>query len=977
MVRNLLLVLSLLLCSSPLEAQVPFSFFHMEAGEELPDQPIYHISQDSRGEIWIATGSGLANMNGIRTRRYPIPDGLSTNDIRVVLHNEDGSAWIATAGPLLKMTADRQFIPHGISTIRENRIFDITRDKSGNIWFLAAEQIFCLDSVGNIRTWSKGETGLSGAWKIDHGGQREGIRILSASGMVGMTQKGPSPVQKSNFYSILYSGVEFHPYVAENKNDRRSYLVNEDGLALALMRENDTTIHEMTVLASDLRDVFVDKEGNMWAGTQSDGLYMISHLQAKMLFDHLERALKDNKNSGSGIVTKTILAEGGLSLLSDNRVLQSGVVSGQWHLPEEEHIQSLIKMERGWLAASSSTLFYSSGPEDAVHVLPLSGISNLGQATNDQVLISLSNRFHYQLEASRVKELIQSTSPVTWLSVHAEWTEEGFSRKGIRNADGSWIVLVEGGVIVKPVMDAREETGQLSVAGDFLDIVSWDSVTVIASSKQGGLLLLREGEPVHSSIGSSAWPYGAVSAVLADRDNQTLWVLAKQGIIQFDGIDTLSQSLEGYLVPGSDLMVKEYGSAVITNNGLDVLVRDNVWSVSAPVLPVSPAIGLMVDCVSISGSPCMPPWQKVRKLPADSSDIRVEFSIGSYSFLQSQVFEYQIDGKHWMPLDNGQVSLKSLPIGEYHLFLRLRSGSTILSEPTEVLAFIISPPFYQSWWFVFIAAIMLVGLIWAGMNLYYGESERKKLEILVEQRTRDLDHSIVELQQKNQDLEQFAYITSHDLKSPLRGMIGHLQLLERKYSDVLGERGRQSMGHAVGEAKRMYEMVNDLLDFASVGSEKLIKRKVTVDNMLQSLIAGLGRQLKEIGGQIEVGPMPVVDVVPGQWETLFRNLIENGLKFNDSSTPTISISHKQEEEMDHFTVSDNGIGMDEKYQEQAFELYGRLNPEYPGTGIGLAICKKVVDRHGGELWIESTPGEGTTFHFTVPILDPDLSIDRK
>lgn len=973
MVRDFFLILSLVLCPLLVEAQVPFSFFHLEANEVFAGQPIHHLSQDNQGEIWIATGSGLVNMNGVRSKKYSIPDGVSSNDIRVILHNEDRSAWVATSGSLLKMTADRKFVPHGLSYLRENRIFDMIRDELGSVWFLGGEQVFCLDSIGNVQVWSKGETGLSGAWKIDHGYQNEGIRIISSLGRVQMTINGPSSVGEA----MPFSGHEVLPYVEENKNDRRRYIVYRNELVLTLMGEDGSIYQPTTVLEAGLTSFFVDKEGNMWAGTQADGLYMISHLQAKMLFDHLERALKDNQNSESGIVTKTILAEDGLSLLSDNRVLQSGAVFEQWQLPVEENIQNLIKIEEGWIAASPASLFYTKGAGGSVHQLALPGITHLGKSANDQVLMCLGNRFHYQIEAVKLQEFFQSPSPVSWLAANVDWTQESFSEKAIKGPDGTWIILVEGGIIIKPADKAREEIGAVSVSGEYLDIISLDSSIVLACVRQGVFQVFEDGQPRVNSLDESLWSYGSVSAVFADRDNQKIWVLTTEGVVQFDQINTLSPTSEGYLIPGTAPIPKTFASASISPDGLDVLIQDEIWTVSVPILPANPPIDLNVNCVYVSGSDCIRPWEGIHTFPSDSSEIVIDFSIGSFSFLQSQVLEYQIDGKTWIPIEEETIELDKLDIGEYRLFLRLRSGNVILSEPTEVLAFIIAPPFYQSWWFVFIAAIMLVGLIWSGMNLYYGESERKKLEILVEQRTRDLDDSIVELQQKNQDLEQFAYITSHDLKSPLRGMIGHLQLIEKKYSDALGDQGRQSMVHAVAEAKRMYEMVNDLLDFASVGSEKLTKRKVTLDHLLKNLVIGMSRQLKEIEGQIEIGPMPVVDVVPGQWETLFRNLIENGLKFNTSPNPLISITYKKELERYHFIISDNGIGMDEKYQEKAFELYGRLNPEYPGTGIGLAICKKVVERHGGEIWIVSNPGEGTAFHFTVPIGESEKESNRK
>lgn len=969
MVRDIILILMIFLCPLGLTGQVPFSFFHLEAKEAFSGQPAHHISQDDRGDIWIATGSGVMRMNGAHTKRYSVPDDLAINDVRVLLHNQDGSAWIATAGSLVKLTADGTFIPHGLPYIRENRIFDMIRDELGSVWFLGGEQVFCLDSLNHVQAWTKGETGLSGAWKIDHGYHHQGIRILSSSGKVEMTADGPSPVQNST----MFSGQEIQPYPQENVYGQRRYIEFKDKLVLSLLAEEDSISHEMTVLASDLRDVFIDREGNIWVGTQTEGLYMISRFQVAMFYSQLEKRSKEHEHAShpeSGIKT---LANGGVYLTQDNRVLQSGSQLSGWQLPKDEEILYLVTVGKGWMAASSASVFHHDGSEGSYKSIRLPQITHLGTAADHQILLSLENRFHYQFSPDRLPELFDASSPASWLSTTTAWAQEGFSYKGIRSKDGTWITLVNGGIIIKTAEEAREEVGTISITGDYLDIISWDSATVLAYTKQGDFLFVRDGEADLSAENVYSWPYGPVSGAVFDRKTEQLHVFSRQGVVRFGGLNSLFESRQGYLVPGTSPLVEEIRSAASSDEGLRILVNEEIWTLPVPSLPVVPEIDLRVDCVYISGSACTSPWQGIRKFPLDSAGITIEFSIGSYAFLSSQVFEYQIDGENWVPVQDGTISFSNLSIGEYHLFLRLRSGNSLLAKSTEVLAFVITPPFYQSWWFVFIAAMLLVGLIWAGMNLYYGENERKKLEVLVEQRTRDLDHSIVELQQKNQDLEQFAYITSHDLKSPLRGMIGHLQLLERKYADALGEKGRKSMGHAVGEAKRMYEMVNDLLDFASVGSEKLNKRKVTLDHLLQNLIQGMSRYLKEIDGHVEVGPMPVVDVVPGQWETLFRNLIENGLKFNDSVTPTISISYEKKDQTYHFVVSDNGIGMDEKYQEKAFELYGRLNPEYPGTGIGLAICKKVVERHGGEIWIASQPGEGTTFHFTVPITVANVS----
>lgn len=957
MVKYLCLILSLLSWSQPMWAQTPFTFFHLNIGETLPESPVYHISQGYNDEIWIATGKGVLNLNGTRSKMYAIPSGYSANDVRTILHNEDGSAWVATAGPLLKMTADREFVPHGIPYIREGRIFDMVQDASGIIWFLGAEQVFCLVSPGNSKVWSKGESGLQGSWKFDRDFDGEGILIISESAQVNMTIDGPTQIPRSDGELISGSDVYHHGSQASS----RKYAFDENTLSLELSVDNEVDSSlSMSVLEGQFTTVFVDKEGNMWVGTQHEGVYMLSRSQVEMVYEHLLLAHREDTDRDDAF---SALGGQGLWLSDRNRILKRRGFAEEWTFLDNESILSVASIQDGWIASSATTLYYDNGAGDVKNI-SLAGITSLGLTADEQVLLSLGNRFHYQVDPALLPELLNSPEPTSWLRTQSSWTQEGFSQKGIMTIDGTWYVLVEGGIIIKTSGQAGEVSGEISGTGDYSELSSLDSITVVAAKRSGGLSVFQHGKQLHASAVDSSWPYGAISGLHVDEEG--IWVLTELGVVRYAGIQSVLTSSEGYLFPGTAQLVKESTAVVLGKHGLDLLVQNEIWTVLVPNLASFSTIELSLDCIYISGSSCIKPWNGLRKVPEDSTDFVFEVSTGSYSFLESQQLEYSLNGKTWIPVEKGVIELNSLPVAEYHLWLRLRSGDLVLAETSEALGFIITPPFYESWWFVFLAAIMMVGLVWAGLNLYYGETERKKLEILVEQRTQDLDASIIELQQKNEDLEQFAYIASHDLKSPLRGMIGHLQLLERKYIKVLGKQGKESIQHAVGEAKRLYEMVNDLLDFASVGSEKLEKRWVTLDNMLKNLILGMKIQLNEINGQVLADPMPVVMVVPSQWEALLRNLIENGLKFNNTSTPEVRISYEEKDGMHLFCIADNGIGLEEKYHAKAFELYGRLNPEYPGTGIGLAICKRVVERHGGTIWMESTLGKGTSFFFTLP-----------
>ena len=234
--------------------------------------------------------------------------------------------------------------------------------------------------------------------------------------------------------------------------------------------------------------------------------------------------------------------------------------------------------------------------------------------------------------------------------------------------------------------------------------------------------------------------------------------------------------------------------------------------------------------------------------------------------------------------------------------------------------------------------------------------------------SRTLKIAMNNMQQSNQELEQFAYVASHDLQEPLRMVSSYSQLLQRRYKGQLDERADKYIHYAVDGANRMQNLINDLLDFSRVSTrgEKFVK--TDTNEALQNTLNTLSRRIKEKGAQINVGKLPVIKADSGQIERLFTNLIGNALKFSKTDEkPVIEIDVKRKKGKWLFSIKDNGIGIDEKFQEKVFVIFQRLHgsSQYKGTGIGLAICKRIVQRHGGDLWFESEEGKGTTFFFTL------------
>jgi light-regulated signal transduction histidine kinase (bacteriophytochrome) len=231
----------------------------------------------------------------------------------------------------------------------------------------------------------------------------------------------------------------------------------------------------------------------------------------------------------------------------------------------------------------------------------------------------------------------------------------------------------------------------------------------------------------------------------------------------------------------------------------------------------------------------------------------------------------------------------------------------------------------------------------------------------------ELKNSLSLLEQSNKELEQFAYIASHDLQEPLRMVSSYTQLLAKKYKDVISGDGVNYINFAVDGAQRMQLLINDLLDYSRITRQERPIESVSTAKVLGVVISNLRKKIEESGAVITNDLMPPVMGNEQQIMRVFQNLIENAIKYRSDEAPRIHISAQVLGDSYCFSVTDNGIGIEEDYREKIFEIFERLHSAtaYPGTGIGLAICKKVIEKLNGSIWVESNPDNGVTFYFTL------------
>ena len=290
---------------------------------------------------------------------------------------------------------------------------------------------------------------------------------------------------------------------------------------------------------------------------------------------------------------------------------------------------------------------------------------------------------------------------------------------------------------------------------------------------------------------------------------------------------------------------------------------------------------------------------------------------------------------------------------------------------------------------------LAVFLAEAGLNKMQLQELMQSLEARIEERTRDLKDSQIatlkmaqdaeearqvaqkaneklkgamdELNRSNKELQQFAYVASHDLQEPLRMVASYTELLEERYKGKLDAKADKYIGYAVDGAKRMQGLINDLLGLSRVNTHGKSFDKIDGNEIVEKALWALSKAIEEKQAQIQVDRLPTIMGDDGQLIQLFQNLIGNAIKFHGAENPVVKVGAKKENAKWVFSVQDNGIGIDPMFFDRVFVIFQRLHGRdaYQGSGIGLAISKKIVERHGGKLWVESEPGKGSVFYFSL------------
>ena len=347
-----------------------------------------------------------------------------------------------------------------------------------------------------------------------------------------------------------------------------------------------------------------------------------------------------------------------------------------------------------------------------------------------------------------------------------------------------------------------------------------------------------------------------------------------------------------------------------------------------------------------------------------------------YLYRLTGVEDQWSEGKLGVP-----IVYTNLEAQKYKLEVRAANNDGIWNETESFIEIIQHPPYWKTWWFRLIALVCIGTCIFSFFVWYTNKIRKHNAQLKAYNKTLNEEVAMrkstelqlkkfnEELKRSNKDLEQFAYIASHDLKEPLRVIGNFSGLLARRYSKKLDSNAMEYIDFIEDSVHRMSELIHSLLTFSTVGRKDIVYQSIDLKVLVETKIFDLSQIIKEKNVVIKIGDLPQIIGEKEQISMVFFNLISNAIRFNTQAQPLVIIQEEisDNEALWQFSVTDNGIGIEPQYHDKIFGIFKRLHGkrEYEGTGIGLSICQKIILRHQGNIWLESTPGKGTTFHFTI------------
>ncbi len=973
--------------------------------ESISSSAVQDILQDSKGRLWIATGYGLncvekASLPDTAKYTASIPDrpkikfmnfsfdtkdihSLADNNVTYILEDEQGLMWFGTAnGVSLYSWFSSQFDAYELfnKELKTTNSKNLYVEKNNTVWLGGGQYglvKYDLDSDQMINVcetkphlfldkYVAAIANKNGKWM--YVATKLGVTLFNLE--TYEYRKYPIPKR----YKLDIADFYVQTIFVDSKE--RIWLGTESGLFMVnpntgvYKRYERDTENPHSISDNSINDILEDNQGNLWVAT-FNGLNKIA--KADIASFKCQRFFYDKEQSDNTILSNQII---NLEQVGQKLFYGSTVGLGSYDLiteqfdnySEKNHkfwIQSLELTEDGHLWGSSvQGLFYFDVKKKAFNIFEkVDGLSDisflLGSSAQDEDgYIYFGNRggftrFHSQQFTTNETPPKVYLTGLKKVSQKGETTINGINLKEIELDHNDYYLAINFAGLNYNRAEKNQYAYKLEGFEDAWNYTEF-GIPIVYTNLAPQTYTFR----VKAANNDGVWNEDGATLSIVKHPAfwETWWFKLGSFLLLTFGITVgINRYTNG--IRKKNLVLKKYNDTL----NIEIEERKKVEKALANKEKFS---RLIMDNI-----PQFIYWldKDCNFLGGNRTFIRYLSLKNNLDLFGRNLADFYIQGKEY---DGEMVLLKQVMETEKSVYRRVS-----LSLP--------SLQFGQLWVERNFVPLrnddgMVIGVLISGRDI----SDTVTKEKLLTDNAEKLREYNDELKRSNQDLEQFAYIASHDLNEPLR-MIGNFTgLLARRYKDNLDEDANQYIDFIEDGVSRMSKLINSLLTYSRVGRKEMTYRVINLNKLLEVKLLDLSEMIKERDVIIEKEEMPDIFAEKEQIGMVFYNLINNGIKFNKKEQPKISIKYYDEPNEDYwkFSVRDNGIGIEPEYQHRIFEIFKRLHNkrDFAGTGIGLSVCQKIIFRHSGQIWIESTLGEGTTFYFTVSkLLKNSVSLEQK
>jgi signal transduction histidine kinase/ligand-binding sensor domain-containing protein len=955
-----------------------------------------YLLQDSEGKIWISTESGIDVFDPGKNQFIHYKNNkndensLSDDAVAGMIEDSQHNIWIATTNGGLNLFDRKKNIftrfqhnEKDTASISGNNIWTVFEDSKHNIWVgtVGGGLNLLNRSTGKFRVFKKNKTANSICDNVIFSIAEDNEGIL----WIGSENGGISTMDPKTeiFHNYQHNQIDNSSLSSSSinriyKDKKGNIWIGTFNAGVNLMDPDMSKFIHYKHNASgsslsnnNVLSICEDAEDNLWIGTDGGGVNLFDRKTGKFIhFEHQE----GNKNTicGNYVLSVTQDSEGNIWMgtWGDGITVFNRKKNSYKHYKNDPKDPYSLIGNNAWVILKDR--------ENNMWV----GVQGKGlcRYDRDKDRFILYTHENDNLSSNNILSLFEDRNGMLWVGTDGGGLNE-FNRKANK------------------VTQFRQSDLKNSLSNNSINCIFEDEVGNLWIGTYEGLNYLDRKTNVFTTYTTKdGLPNDVISGILED-SKKKLWVSTNKGISQFDpatkkfrnfGIADGLQSDEfklSYCKSRSGLM---YFGGI---NGFNEFDPDSVKETefNPRLLITNFLIANKEVPIAINEKDPSPLKKNITEtrditLPYHSAVISFEFAALNYIPSDKKRYAYMLEGfdRNWNEIGTGRrATYTNLDPGEYIFKVKSLNSEGEWSSRIISIALTITPPFWLTWWFKSGVLIVIIG----GATGFYKfriniiNTQKRKLEQRVQEQTQQLlkstneekrarqqaEHANIDLERKNKEMEQFAYIASHDLQEPLRTTSSFVALLHKQYHGMLDEKADKYITYIIEASDRMKVLIKNLLDFSRIGNKKELEQ-VDCNKTLHNVLADIGVAMSESGADIKYGPLPVINGYATEVKQLFQNLIANAIKFRKKELPpVINISVNKNRGYWEFAFKDNGIGIEEKYYEKIFLIFQRLHTrtEYEGSGIGLSHCKKIVELHKGRIWVESTPGEGSTFHFTL------------